>query len=356
MARGTFTFEGKRYDVTAKNGKELAAKIALRKRDLEEGRTRITKNTLFKDWAKQWLITYKEPSVSPATLEGYRGRLKSAIYPVIGSMMLKDIKPLHCQKVLNNQQGFSKDYISKVYNTMNQIFNHAQSNQLILSNPCNNLEFPKAEDGTHREITPTERKYFLQVTSYHEYGLWGRLMLYCGLRPGETALIQGRHIDLKSKILKVDGTKTAAANRELPIPDDLLIDLQKIKVGKFEYLFKNKSGNQLTKNNRRTMWLALKRGMNIAMGCKVYRNEVLPPYRVADDFVPYCLRHTFCTDLQDAGVPINVAKDLMGHTDISVTSKIYTHRSKVSFDSAAAAINEFHSKCGNGCGSDASNG
>ncbi len=37
------------------------------------------------------------------------------------------------------------------------------------------------------------------------------------------------------------------------------------------------------------------------------------------------LRHTFCTDCQAAGVPINVAKEWMGHSDISVTAKIYTH-------------------------------
>lgn len=40
---------------------------------------------------------------------------------------------------------------------------------------------------------------------------------------------------------------------------------------------------------------------------------------------PYLLRHTFCTDCQAAGVPLNVAKELMGHSDISVTAKIYTH-------------------------------
>lgn len=45
----------------------------------------------------------------------------------------------------------------------------------------------------------------------------------------------------------------------------------------------------------------------------------------APDFEPYLLRHTFCTDCQAAGVPINVAKEWMGHSDISVTAKIYTH-------------------------------
>ena len=34
------------------------------------------------------------------------------------------------------------------------------------------------------------------------------------------------------------------------------------------------------------------RAMNISMGCKTYRNALIPPYPLAADFVPYCLRHT----------------------------------------------------------------
>ncbi|MDR3295162.1 MAG: hypothetical protein LBT26_04965 [Clostridiales Family XIII bacterium] len=37
MPRMTFTFEGRRYDVTAKTDKELAVRVAMKKRDLEEG-------------------------------------------------------------------------------------------------------------------------------------------------------------------------------------------------------------------------------------------------------------------------------------------------------------------------------
>ncbi|MDD2217639.1 MAG: tyrosine-type recombinase/integrase [Eubacteriales bacterium] len=59
--------------------------------------------------------------------------------------------------------------------------------------------------------------------------------------------------------------------------------------------------------------------------------------------MPYCLRHTYCTDLQDAGVPINVAKELMGHSDISVTAKIYTHRTETSYNNAKDLINRHQS-------------
>ena len=49
---------------------------------------------------------------------------------------------------------------------------------------------------------------------------------------------------------------------------------------------------------------------------------------LADDFVLYNLRHTYCTDLQKAGIPIDIAKYLMGHEDITTTSNIYTDSAK----------------------------
>ena len=76
------------------------------------------------------------------------------------------------------------------------------------------------------------------------------------------------------------------------------------------------------------------------MGCSVLKGQPMPPYRVADDLVPYCLRHTFCTDLQDAGVPINIAKELMGHSDISITAKIYTHQTEYAFNNAREMMDD----------------
>lgn len=65
-----------------------------------------------------------------------------------------------------------------------------------------------------------------------------------------------------------------------------------------------------------------------------YTVEIPVDDKVAKDLVPYDLRHTFCTDLRDKGVPIEVAKDLMGHADISLTSRIYSHPTKTSIEKA----------------------
>ena len=49
--RKTFTFEGKRYDVTAKTETELYEKIARKKIELEQGKVKES-NILVKDYLK----------------------------------------------------------------------------------------------------------------------------------------------------------------------------------------------------------------------------------------------------------------------------------------------------------------
>ena len=55
----------------------------------------------------------------------------------------------------------------------------------------------------------------------------------------------------------------------------------------------------------------------------------------------YCYKHTYCTDLQAAGISINVFRELMGYSDISITTKIYTHHSEDAFSNAAEHISKY---------------
>jgi integrase len=145
----------------------------------------------------------------------------------------------------------------------------------------------------------------------------------------------------------VDGTKSAAAKRDVPINDVLAAQLAAHKVDPFEYLFTNKNGRQINMTNRKRMWESITKDMHIAMGGNTDYGKlkrILPPYVVADDLVPYCLRHTFCTDLQSAGVPINVARELMGHSSIEMTSRIYTHSSAEALENAREKMNIFAAK------------
>ncbi len=243
------------------------------------------------------------------------------------------------------------DYLTKLRATMRGIFKRACVSRLIPYNPAEYLELPASKNGTHRSITAKERSLILQLAETHYAGLWVKTMLYCGLRPGETLALCWRHIDFKKKILRVEqamkahsskiGTpKTEAGVRIIPIPTSLLQDFIAAKRSPLEPVFvKVQSSKPHDRTSMLRMWKNFKRELNILGGAKVYRNQITVP-SIAHDLVPYCLRHTYCTDLQDAGVPINVAKYLMGHSDISTTGNIYTHTTEAALKDAAKKINK----------------
>ncbi len=352
MPRRSFTLDGRRYFVRADTEEELTVKMAMRRRDLEEGRVVVGRNMTTQQWFVEFMNTYKKASISPETYDDYMSRWNSKIKPVLGRLRLRDVKQIHCQKVLYLMEGSSKAYLTKVAYTMRQMFYRAKLNKLILDNPADDLEIPYAEDYTRRAITDYEREITLRVAEYHRGGLWILMMLYCGLRPEETAPLQGRHLDLEARTVTVESavkkknkrigkTKSRAGKRTIPISRDLTARLKAQHIGPFEYVFTNTDGHRLSAGNMTRMWNNFKREMNITAGCKLYRNKLVPPLRIADDLVPYCYRHTFGTDLEAAGVSINEAARLMGHSDIRVTSKFYTHESTASFDRVTAQLDAY---------------
>lgn len=356
--RKDLTFRGKKYAVRAKTLKGLYTKLAEKKRMLEAGVLVPTENTLASDWCLRWLEDYQRPRCGHAQYLNYRANITGHIVPGLGRKRLCDVQPADLQRILNRQSRFSASHASKVRYTLRAIFEQARLEGLILSNPAEHLTLPKPEhiQTSHRPITPEEERLILQVAQTHRAGLWVKLMLYCGLRPGEAIVLRARDIDLNKRRLFVRAAleavtgavkepKSAAGVRSIPIPTVLIADLQAaLPTSPEQLLFTQpRTGQMHTRTSMRCMWTSFKRALDIQAGAEVYRNQIIA-HAIADDLVPYCLRHTYCTRLQEAGVPINVARELMGHSSIELTSRIYTHTSELPIQQAEDAINALTSR------------
>lgn len=323
--RKSFTFDGKRYFVKAETEEEAIKKMALRQRDLEEGKYILSGNVTVRDWTKRALRAYK-PNISDEYRKEIEYRIDKHILSVIGNQSVRSIKPLQCQEILNAQKDMSKSHITKLHQELVFIFETAKDNHLIYENPAEKLVRPKGYTNPRRSITDNERKHLLTVCATDPcYNLF-LLMLYCGCRPNEAVKVQGMDLIEKDNVylLHIRGTKTHNSDRYVPVVPELLPILQ--SVGPFDLVAKNHAGRPHSESSYDRLVEHLKRDMNISMGCKTYRNKLVPPYPLAHDFVPYLLRHTFCTDLQKKGVDIRAAQKLMGHADIQTTANIYTHQ------------------------------
>lgn len=347
--RETGSYRGESYDFRAKSKEDLRDKVQRFMDQIDHGI--VSPGMTVDAWAACWLETYKQRTVSAKQFATYQGIIKNYVIPAIGRRKLHDIRSVELQGILNNL-NCSRDYGAKILQTIKQIFRTARQNKLIADDPAEFLQLPKLRSGTRRSITDAERSLILRACENHKAGNWILMMLYCGLRPSEAAALRWIDINIPNRVVHVthaidryNGTikepKTSFGVRDIPLTEELV---RQLRPGKpFEFITTNSQGHIHTDQSLNNLWKSFKRHMDKIGGAKFYRNKVVIS-AVADDLTPYCLRHTYCTDLQAAGVPINVAKELMGHSDISVTSRIYTHKSDASTRDAVERLNAMQSE------------
>lgn len=335
--RKSFRYDGKKYDVYGKTEKEAMEKLIDLKSSLKRGENTINGNMTVDAWFQQWFETYKVPSgITPFSLRSYSDTYKNHIGPAIGKMKLKNVNEIHLQKIMNSKAGMSYSFVSQLRITIKAMFSKARSTRLITFDPSENLVLPAYAKGTRRSITKEEREHILAVAETHRGGLWVLTMLYAGLRPGETIALLWEDVDFEKNEIHVNKakeggsnriktTKTPAGIRDIPMHSELRKRMWAARGMPKANVFQTLAGNPLNMNSVKRLWTNFKREVDIHMGAKVVRNKVVESV-IAEDLTPYCFRHTFCTDLERAGVPINIAKELMGHSSIAITANIYTHK------------------------------
>lgn len=337
--RKTFYWDGRQYDVKANTEQEAYIKLAQKKLELEQNKVKES-NVLVSEYLERWRETFKEPYVAGRTNTMYIYAIK-AIVKYIGTFRMKDVTSTDIQNIITAEMRLnrSKSHIDKVILTLKQSFRRAVIDRYIQFNPTEGMLKPKMIEKTRRAVTDAEREVILAVAETNIHGRWIRAMLYLGLRPSETALVQGKDINLDIMELHVRGSKSAKSDRRIPIPEIIIDDFRGFRPN--EYVFATQKGNPPTERRMRGWWEAFKRDMDIYMGAPVYRNQVIES-KLADDLVLYCLRHTYGTDAVGAGVPIATLSELMGHADIRTTKKYYVDPSYEARQTAREMFNNFY--------------
>lgn len=322
--RKTFTVDGVRYYVKARTEEEAIRKMVEKKIAIKNGELTDGGGIPLSQWSEIAFDTYK-PDVSERYLHEIKVRFAKHVLSDIGKVPVEKVTPLQLQQILNRQKGRSRSHITKLSQEMFFVFDCARKNGMIVKNPAADLVRPKGTNTKRRALTKSERNHLLLVIPKDPRFIFFELMLFCGCRPAEAAEVKFEDVTYIQRVpfLHIRGTKTENSDRYVPIPRRLQPLL--LARGKHGYVATNKNGRKHNESSYKRMVESLKRELNISMGCKVYRNHLIPPFPLADDFVPYLLRHTYCTDLKKQGVDLRIAKDLMGHADIKTTANIYDH-------------------------------
>lgn len=150
----------------------------------------------------------------------------------------------------------------------------------------------------------------------HTFNNW-RTMTYlgarAGLRPGEMLFLEWTDIEFKADKIHIDSKPQHGwhiktyERRTIPMPKDLKAHLKSVFTGrKSQWVVANEEGDRPASVGVMSTYFSRRVR---AAGLKGHL---------------YKLRHTYGSHLAQAGVPLQVIRDLMGHKSVT-TTEIYTH-------------------------------
>lgn len=165
------------------------------------------------------------------------------------------------------------------------------------------------------------------------------ILLKTGLRIGEFCGLTLQDVDLNRRTINVDHqlqyvghkgkyiekTKTSAGTRVLPMSDEVYDAFRRVIANrvkpKIEEMIDGYTGFLFLDNRGKPMmpYQWEKRFQHsVEKYNKIYKIQ-LPK------ITPHVCRHTYCTNMAKRQISVETLKYLMGHSDISVTSGVYTH-------------------------------
>jgi len=331
---------GKRPDIS------LREKEKIIERDLMNGVSIEGGNITVLNLVEQYLNTKR--NMRPTTLAGYKTVVNVLKKDRFGSQKINHINTMDAKAwilKLQSEDGKSYSSIHTIRGVVRPAFQMAYEADFIRKNPFDfELNNFLINDSIKREaLTPKQERDFLKFIKEDVHfsqfydGIF--ILLNTGLRIGEFCGLTLADINLRKRTINVDHqlqyvghkgkyiekTKTVAGTRVLPMSDEVYEAFKRVissrQKPKVETMIDGYTGFLFLDNRGKPMmpyqW-EKKFQHSVEKYNKIYRIQ-LPK------ITPHVCRHTYCTKMAKRRISIETLKYLMGHTDISVTSNVYTH-------------------------------
>ena len=259
---------------------------------------------------------------------------KNWIESVIGNRPLKDIAPIHLERIRKSMRdkGLAPRTVHRAVQIVRQVYNHCKRAGLYEGKvPTANLTpAHKGDDKRQRFLSQEDAHRLLaelatRSTDLHDQAL---LSLHCGLRAGEIFGLTWADVDTDRDILTLRDTKTGPTRHVYLTKQAKDMFLARERGGPSDLVFPDRNGErrvQISKSfNRAVDKLGLNAGITDSRQKLVFHS----------------LRHSYASWSVMDGVPLVTVARLLGHTTTQMSER-YSHLSpdhlKVAADKISAA-------------------
>ena len=253
---------------------ELKNKIDQYKQEMTK--TPNISDITFGEYSRQWLSVSKGTK-SKQTQDVARTALNKCA--ALDPYPLRKITRSQLQMIVN--QSWSTPHAAKsVADVLRQVFQMAQNDGIIPTNPALKLDRPKIPRPHHHLLTEREIEAIKKADLNDQDRMFMTILLTFGLRPAEALALLPSDFDFQKKVLHITkslemtndnkstlkSTKTGEI-RDIPLPDVIIPQLQAyFRRNKGFLLFTNKNGQMHTKSSYKRMQQRVWSKVNEALG------------------------------------------------------------------------------------------
>jgi len=264
---------------------------------------------------KYFPITSQNKKRNAANTEG--SLFKLWIDPVIGKLPLKEISPIHLEKIKRNMATAKRTPRTANYalSVIRQLYNFSKNIGLYAGEcPVKKIKIPREDNRRLRFLSHEEAEIILAALKeksqdVHDMAL---LSLHCGLRAGEVFSLTWADVDIGRGILTLRNTKSGRTRHAYMTQDVKILMSMRNPSRSSEFVFPARIGTQRGRISKTFSRVIDSLALN--------QNITDPRQRV----VWHTLRHTFASWLVQSGVSLYTVQHLMGHENISQTER-YSH-------------------------------
>lgn len=324
-----------------------------RRVSLRKGRAVRKDKITVEEYLAEWLPMHaKTKPLSENTVYGYERQIHSYVLPFIGKTKMQDVTSVTISRLYADlSEKYAARTVEYTGTVLRIAFKHAMLvYRIIESDPVRDVPIPRPKKKPKDTWSVEQMKLVTVQMVKHPLGAMYQVIAATGCRRSEVLGLRWSDIDLDGGVIRFTQARVMSGGKvitkdtlkngvgkNVPIDAATVEALRLYRKRQMEaqmksrtwhdsgLVFTNRNGGGIYPSNIYDDWRAI---------CKAAKVPYLKPHG---------LRHTHATWLLEAGVPLHVVAERLGHRDAMVTATIYA---QVTGTQARDASDVFAAKMG----------